>query len=369
MYSKPERAASSRSPSRLVDPGNIGLFLGSVLVVVSLLVPWWSLHSSIVNGQQALFDFTIGPLGIGIGTIVGDPRTLLAGLQAFYVLVTVALLPVSVSLGLGAFNGVYCALRGRRGVRVLIAPLWVIIGLVWWAFYFLVVYSLFSDLGLNIPATGSADVTWQGYQLIGATWGWDVGLWLGIAGAVVLFAGAALSFRGARAAVPTREGTKLAFGFHGIGLLLLALLNLGAMALLLASLRDNGIAWLVLVPVILLFAMAFFARRPKAARAARKPFRVTLPQVPKPTVPSLKLPDHLKMAPDLSRRAHGPPAASPGLAPIGDQTFACPQCGQRFASQVQLNAHTLTHTVSAQAAEARQKMDEFGKRLLGRRGG
>lgn len=59
----------------------------------------------------------------------------------------------------------------------------------------------------------------------------------------------------------------------------------------------------------------------------------------------------------------------PGLAPIGDQTFACAQYGQRFASQAQLNAHTLTHTVSAQAVEARQKIDEFGKRLLGRRGG
>ena len=335
------------------------LLAGSALVVVSLMVPWWSLHSSIVNGQQALFDFAISPLGMSIETAVGDPRTLLAGLQAFYVLVTVALLPVSVSLGLAVFHGVYCPLRGRRGVRVLIAPLWSVIGLFWWAFYFFLVYYFFADLGLNIPPTGSADVTWQSYQLVGATWGWDLGLWLGIAGTVVLFAGAALSLRGAKVAAPMPEGTKLALGFHGIGLILLALLNLGAMALLLASLRNNGIAWLLLVPVLLLFAMAFFARRPKTLGAARKPFRVTLPQVPKTTLPSLRLPD-------LGRRTQEPPGAAPGGAAMGSQTLACPECGQRFPTQVQLEAHTLSHTVSAQAAEAQQKLDDFGKKLLGR---
>ncbi len=333
------------------------LLAGSTLVVVSLMVPWWSLHSSIVNGRQALFDFAIGPLGMSIDTIVGDPRTLLAGLQVFYVLVTIALLPVSVSLGLAAFHGVYCPLRSRRGVRVLIAPLWGVIGLSWWAFYFLLVFSFFSDLGLNIPPTGSADVTWQSYQLVGATWGWDVGLWLGIAGTAVLFVGAALSFRGAKAAVPTPEGTRLAFGFHGTGLLLLGLLNLGALALLLASLRDNGTAWLILAPTFLLFAMALFARRPKAVRVARKTFLATLPRLPKPTVSPLKWPE-----PDRAPRRPSPGTGAPEEA----QGLTCPQCGQRFPSQVQLDAHTLSHRVSARAAEARREMDDFGKKLLGR---
>ncbi len=343
--------------SRLFGVSGLLLLGGSVAVLASLLVPWWSLHSSLVNGQQALFDFTIGPLGVSINALGVDPAKLLAGLQAFYVLVTIALLPVSVSLGLGVFHGVYCALRGRRGVRVLLAPLWAVIGLIWWAFYFLLVYSLFADLGLNIPPTGSADVTWQGYQLVGATWGWDLGLWLGIAGTVVLFAGAALSFRGARATRPVPEGTKLAFGFHGIGLFLLAFLNLGAMALLLASLKDNGIAWLVLAPVLLLFAMAFFARRPRAMRAARKPLGLTLPPILNPTVPSLRLPD-------LGRTAQGPAALAPEST--GTQEIACPQCGQRFPNQVQLDAHKLTHTVSAQPTEARRRVDEFGKKLLRR---
>ncbi len=359
MYSKEAGTPSTSAILLLKDKANATLLAGSVLMVVSILLPWWSLHSSIVNGQQTLFDLTIGPLGIGISTIVGDPRTLLAGLQAFYVIVTITLLPVSVSLALGAFHGVYCALRGRRGVRVLIAPLWSVIGLFWWAFYFLVVYSFFGALGLNIPATGSADLTWQNYQLGGATWGWDLGLWLGIAGTIVLFAGAAFALRGAKALAPVPEGTKLAFGFHGIGLILLAVLNLGAMGLLLVSLKQPTIAWFLLVPVGLLFAMASFARRPKTLPAGRKPFGLPLPPIPKPSVPPLKLPDlGGKMRSPLGTRTAASVAAGEGVA--------CPQCGERFPSQVQLDAHKLTHTVSAQAAEAKRKMDDFGKKLLGR---
>ncbi len=295
---------------------------------------------------------------MGITTIVGDPRTLLAGLQTVYVIVTTALLPVSVSLGLGAFNGVYCAVRGRRGVRVLIAPLWAVIGLFWWAFYFLAVYSFFGALGLNIPATGSADLSWQGYQLAGATWGWDVGLWLGIAGTAVLFAGAAFALRGAKAGAALPEGTRLAFGFHGIGLILLALFNLGAMALLLASLQQNAIAWLLLVPVLLLFAMALFARRPRATRASRKPL---VPPLPKILKPSLTLPK----VPGLRIPERGPPAVQAGATPAAEG-LACPQCGQPFPTQVQLDAHKLSHALGAQAADARQKMDAFGRKLLRR---
>ncbi len=350
----------SPSPLRHVvaDRANSLLLGGAAAIVASLLLPWWSLHSSVVNGQQVLFDFQIGPLGMGINTIVGDPRTLLAELQVVYWAVTIALLPISASLGLAAFNGVYCVLRGRRGMRVLIAPLWSVIALFWWAFYFLMIYGFFEALGLIIPPTGSADLTWQGYQLAGATWGWDVGLWLGIAGTAVLFAGAALASKGAKASAPAPEASRLAFGVHGIGLLLLALVNLGAMAVLLASLKENGIAWLILAPVLLLFAMAFFARRPKPA-AARKARVPALPKIPKASfaLPKVTLP----------RRIGGEGlAAAKEDATEAPSDFACPRCGQRFPTQVQLDAHKLTHTLSAQAAEGRQKMDELGRKLFGR---
>lgn len=359
MYSKRAGTLSTPALRLLKDKANVTLLAGSVLVVASILLPWWSLHSSIVNGQQALFDFTIGPLGINVNTIVGDPRALLAGLQAFYAIVTIALLPVSVSLALGAFHGVYCALRGRRGVRVLIAPLWSVIGLFWWAFYFLVVYSFFSALGLNIPATGSADLTWQGYQLAWATWGWDLGLWLGIAGTAVLFLGAGFALRAAKGAARAPEGARLAFGFHSIGLVLLALLNFAVMGLLLVSLKEPTIAWLLLVPVGLLFAMAAFARRPKAVAAGRKPFGIALPRIPKPSVPPLRLPD-------LGGKMKSPLGTQTTASLARGEGVACPQCGQRFPSQVQLDAHKLSHTVSAQAAEAKRKMDDLGRKLLGR---
>jgi hypothetical protein len=157
-------------------------------VIGSLFLPWWSLHSSIVNGQDALFSFTIGPLGIAINTIVGDPRALLAPLEVVYIIVTILFIPISSSLGLAAFNGVYCIIRKRSGVRILVAPLWGIIAILWWLIYFLVVYSFFNALGLQIQPTGSASITWGSYQLAGAAWGWDTGLWIGIAGTMILFA-------------------------------------------------------------------------------------------------------------------------------------------------------------------------------------
>lgn len=346
----------------LKDKVRLTLLGGSFLVVASIFLPWWSLHSSVVNGQQALFDFTIGPSGMGINTIVGDPRTLLAELQVVYVIVTIALLPISVSLGLAAFHGAYCALRGRRGVRVLIGPLWAVIALFWWTFYFLLVYGFFEALGLTIPPTGSADVSWQGYQLVGATWGWDVGLWLAIAGTGVLSAGAALSMRGARAQVPLPEGTRLAFGFHGVGLILLALANLGAMELMLASLPGSAIAWLILVPVVLLFAMAFFARRPKAAAAPRRPL---VPALPKIEVPSVRLPK-LSLPGRTSPREPDPAPRVAAETPAVPESFPCDRCGRSLPTRVQLDAHRITHAAASQAADARRKMDELGKKLLGR---
>jgi hypothetical protein len=244
-------------------------------VAASLFLPWWSLNSNIVNGQDALFSFTISPLGVGINTIVGDPRALLAPLEVVYIIVTILFIPISSSLGLAAFNGIYCAIRKRSGVRILVAPLWGTIAILWWLIYFLFVYSFFNALGLNIQPTGSASITWGSYQLAGATWGWDTGLWLGISGTVMLFAAVPASIQGLRVARQTILGGQMRVSLHTIGLLILGASNLVVMIVLLIIFSGLAVAWLVSLPMALLFLMAYFARRPadgpKALTALRVP--------------------------------------------------------------------------------------------------
>jgi hypothetical protein len=236
---------------------------------VSLFLPWWSLHSNIVNGQDALFSFTIGPLGIGINTIVGDPRVLLAPLEVVFIFVTIMFIPISSSLGLAAFNGVYCLFRKRGGVRILISPLWGTIGILWWLIYFLVVYNFFNTLGLHIQPSGSASISWGSYQLAGATWGWDTGFWLGIAGTVILFAAASPSILALRAARQSVPRTQMNFSFHSIGLLILGSANLLVMIGLLVIFSRLTVLWLISLPAGLLFLMTFFARRPAGDPKAR----------------------------------------------------------------------------------------------------
>ncbi len=166
-----------------------------------------------------------------------------------------------IQLALAAFNGVYCVARGRRGLRVLITPLWGAIAISWWAYYFELAYGEFRNLGLNIPATGSADVTWRSYQLIGAAWGWGAGLYLAVAATVVLATGGVLAIR----LTPIPRGTTYALGFHSVGLLLLAILNLVVFVVVLPLVgpRNPAAGLLAPVPSVLLFVMAFLARRPK----------------------------------------------------------------------------------------------------------
>src|SRR5437867_3592452 len=108
----PEGSMNRLSARRIATVFSLG---GSLLTGIAVFLPWWELHSNVVNGQLALFDFTISPLGISINTAVGDPRILLAPLEILYLAVTVALLPISSSLALEAFNGVYCFIRKRTG--------------------------------------------------------------------------------------------------------------------------------------------------------------------------------------------------------------------------------------------------------------
>ncbi len=301
------------------------LAVGAILVVASVILPWWGLHSSVVNGSQTLFDFTIGPLGVGVQVVGFDPSNLLSELKVVYLAITIAMLPISISLGLAAFNGFYCAARRRRGSRVFVAPLWAVIALFWWFFYFLLLYSLFSTMGLDIPISGSRDVTWQSFQLLGASWGWELGLWMAIAGVVVMFIGGALSIKSAKLE-PVPSEVRLTFGLHSVGLLVIGVFNIIAMLFLFLV---TQMALLIVVPVILLFVMSVLARSPKTVRSI-VPTQPPPPLFPQPfeamvPPPPLQWPQSGIQFPSAPPQGEPPYPAPPTSTPT-PQLF-CHQCG------------------------------------------
>jgi hypothetical protein len=135
------------------------------------------------------------------------------------------------------------------------------------------VYSFFNAVGLNIQPTGSASITWGSYQLAGATWGWDTGLWLGIAGTVILLAGAPPSIQGLRVARRSVWKGQKTISFHSIGLLIIGSVNLLLMIGMLVVFSGLAVVWLVSLPVALLFLMSYFARRPVDAPKALTAFQ------------------------------------------------------------------------------------------------
>ncbi len=240
-----------------------------LLAIVSIFLPWWSLHGAggtvtTSQGTRSLasFDFGIGPTGARIAVQFGgqsipvvDPTGLLSAVS---LIIALALFPVSASLVSAFVNGVYCPIRNRRGQRLLVAPLWVVIALFWWFFYF---FSLDSVLGGGLQPTGTSNITLGKYTLATVTWGWGWGLWLAVISAILFV----IAFGISRwSAGPSQVPVERRMGFHSIGLLFLGVLNLlvGFGLLFVAAILGSfGLAFFALVPAVLLFGMAFLARR------------------------------------------------------------------------------------------------------------
>ena len=248
------------------------LLVGSIGALASIFLPWWSLNANAVNGQADLFSFEIGPSGFGIKSGICDIPIMLGPMEDLNIIVGIAMLPISISLFFGFFNGVYCLARKRHTIRVFVGPLWDVIGLFWWFFYWFALYSLFKSAGLDIPPTGSYDISWAGYQLVGVSWGWSTGLYLALVSIVLMFVASFLIVYSSKKAeliqgAPSSEVKKV-LGFHSIGLILIAVLNL--LAALLAMYVSN-FGSLIFIPTILLFVMAFLARSEKAKPVATFP--------------------------------------------------------------------------------------------------
>lgn len=284
------------------------LVIGSIGVMVSIFLPWWSLKAGAVNNEIHLFNFHIGPSGFGLETdVVGDVTKFLGPLEELNIIVGIAMLPISVSLFFGFFNGVYCVARKRHSIRVFVAPFWGVIGLFWWFFYYFALYSLFKSAGLDIPPTGSYNISWAGYHLVGVSWGWDTGLYTAVASIGLMFVSGFLIIRSSKKTEPAPGApspeTKKVIGFHSVGLILIAIINLLAALLAMSFINIGG---LLFIPTILLFGMAFLARSERVKLTVVSPPAMTTPM----SISPIQLP--LIVAPSVV------PAAAIGIP--------CPTC-------------------------------------------
>ncbi len=243
--------------------------MAGLLALISVFLPWWSLHAAggtVMTNQGveslASFDLGIGPTGVrvsvelaGQAVPIVDPTGLLAAVSF---LIAIAVFPVSVSIVLGFINGIYCPIRNRKGDRLLIAPLWIVIALVWWFFYFL---SVNRALGGALQPTGATNIVLGKYTLGTVTWGWASGLWLATISIILFLAASVMSDWATR---PQVAPTRRTVGFHSVGLLIIGSLNAVASVglIFLASIFGGfTVSLIALVPVVLLFGMAFLARR------------------------------------------------------------------------------------------------------------
>lgn len=92
-----------------------------------------------------------------------------------------------------------------------------------------------------------------------------MGLWLATVGTVLLFAAALWPRRGTGPHAKARSS----FSLHSYLLFLLAFLNAMLMLALFAALKSPGAAALIILPVIMLVAMGFFARHPRVETGGR----------------------------------------------------------------------------------------------------
>lgn len=244
-------------------------FIAGLIAIASVFLPWWSLHATggnVITNQGvkplASFDLGVGPTGVNVAVQltgqsvpIADPTGLLSVVS---LLIAIIVIPVSASLVLAFVNGIYCPIRNRKGDRLLIAPLWIVIALIWWFSYFLALNSAF---GGALQPTGTTNIVLGKYMLGTVTWGWGSGLWVATIAIVIFFVASAISDW---ATLPQAARTMRTLGFHSVGLFVIAIFNALAnvVLILLASIFGGSTtSLLVLVPVILLFGMAFLARR------------------------------------------------------------------------------------------------------------
>ncbi len=196
-------------------------WIGVILIITSIFLPWWSFEAAVEGediDEQASIEMGVRPWdGPYLETPVGDLQQLA---DPYVTAVSVAIiLPLLLPLIFGGLYGIYAAARRRVSKKLMVAPFWIVVALITWFSYYYTNSYLLSEIGLDIPATGSETLELEGYTLASASWGWGLGFYLAIA-AVILLLASSMMMRKYKLPSNNSLKTKKKFSAHS-GLLIL----------------------------------------------------------------------------------------------------------------------------------------------------
>jgi len=239
--------------------------LGILFSTLAIFMPWWGFHSSVEvseeTSQMAYLDIGIGPTGIFINTAVGDLSSALGPIKEISIVV---MLPVTIPLVIGLIDGLYCGLTRTISRRSFAPALWMLGSLFNWFFYWGVVYVTLSSLGLDIPPVGSYTLEFKGYTLVGASWGWGIGMYSAIIALILFMAGASLLRKEKLPYISTYK-RKYHHSVYSVFVLVIAVLSLlGVLGIILLSNILFGFSWVfvfLIMGVVNLFLISSIAKK------------------------------------------------------------------------------------------------------------
>ncbi len=164
-------------------------WIGILLVIGSIFLPWWALQADVegadVDGSP-IFEIGVKPFR---GPYLNTPVVGLQDIASIYVtaISQAIMLPLLIPLIFTSLYGIYSGIRRRVSKKMLVAPFWLIVAIITWFSYYHATSSLLSQIGLDIPATGSETLSLGDYTLASASWGWGFGFYFSIFAAALLF--------------------------------------------------------------------------------------------------------------------------------------------------------------------------------------
>ncbi len=243
--------------------GYIIWWVGVVLIILSIFTPWWAFGSG-VAGNDGYLKLTISPFhGPSIDTPIGSLMEYLA--PELKMVSFLIMLPVLIPLIFGILYGIYSGIRRRVSRKIFIAPLWTLVSLVNWFMYYYSVSYLLSLVGFDIPPSGSFDFTYEEYELVNASWGWGIGMYISIISIVVLFS-AGYIMRSSLLPKNKDLDKTMEMSPHSIFLILFGIASVlfGVILLVIGSSLFNTPNYGGLFPIIggtIIFGMAYIGRK------------------------------------------------------------------------------------------------------------
>ncbi len=247
-------------------------WIGLILILVSILTPWWSFSAQVENEEiEEPTDFEMGikPTGGYVETPVGDLTNKLGPkVKAISILIA---LPLLLPLGFTFLDGLYTGGFRIISRRLYVTPLWSLVALINWMTYYYTISTALSEIGFDIPPTGSYTVEFEGYTFASASWGWGIGMYVAII-ALILMIGSAFLMRKIRFKKVDIKRTENSLSITSIGFIFFGLISLlfGLLILALSSMLSK-LAIFVEIPIFggifpiisaaIFFGMAVLSRK------------------------------------------------------------------------------------------------------------